>query len=275
MRTSSINGGENNRTDFEKDGVSANNNCNSPGKIYVVGLGPGNIEQMSHRAYQVVKEAEVIIGYKTYIKLITQLVSDNQEIISSGMTKEIDRCNLALQKALAGQNVCLVSSGDPGVYGMAGIMLEVVKGNGLLGQIEVETVPGITAANAAAAVLGAPLMHDYVVISLSDLLTPWETIAKRVELAAQGDFVIVLYNPKSKGRVKQIELVREILLQEKPENTPVGIVTNAKREGETFVISDLKNFTSEEINMFSVVIIGNSQTFSFENHMITPRGYKV
>jgi precorrin-3B C17-methyltransferase len=242
--------------------------------MFVVGLGPGNLDQMSYRAFQVIKEADVIIGYKTYINLISTLIN-SQEVISSGMTREVERCRLALTKALAGLNVCLVSSGDPGVYGMAGIMLEVIKANDCLTKVKLEVVPGITAANAAAASLGAPLMHDYVVISLSDLLTPWETIVKRVEMAAKGDFIIVLYNPKSKGRVMQIESVRDILLMEKPPDTPVGIVTNAKRQGEKVVISDLEHFTREDINMFSVVIVGNSQTITWQDLMITPRGYQL
>lgn len=240
----------------------------------MVGLGPGNLEQMSYRAYQAINDADVIIGYKTYVQLITKLI-DRQEVISSGMTREVERCELALKQAEQGRKVCLISSGDPGVYGMAGIMFEVIKANNSLEKIGLEVVPGITAANAAAASLGAPLMHDYVVISLSDLLTPWETILKRVEMAAKGDFVIVLYNPKSKGRVKHIEFVQEVLLQFKSPDTPVGIVTNAKREGESISISTLKNFTREEINMFSVVIIGNSQTSTWEGLMITPRGYRL
>jgi precorrin-3B C17-methyltransferase len=229
---------------------------------------------MSYRAYQAIKAADVVIGYKAYINLISELIN-TQEVISSGMTRELERCELALAKALPGRKVCLVSSGDPGVYGMAGIMLEIIKAKDCFARVKVEVVPGITAANAAAASLGAPLMHDYVVISLSDLLTPWETIVKRVEMAAKGDFIIVLYNPKSNGRVKQIEAVREILLVEKSPDTPVGIVTNAKRRGEKVVISDLEHFIKEDINMFSVVIIGNTQTVAWQDLMITPRGYRL
>ncbi len=239
----------------------------------MVGIGPGNLDQLSYQAYLALKDAQVVIGYKTYVDLIQELLSQEQEVIASGMTREIERCQLALDKAKEGKRVCLVSSGDPGVYGMAGIMHEIVHGES--SEIPIHVVPGITAANAAAAVLGAPLMHDYAVISLSDLLTPWEVITKRVEMAAKGDFVIVLYNPKSKGRVTQIEEVRELLLSIKPGHTPVGIVTNAKRAGESKVLSTLADFTKEEINMFSLVIVGNSQTKCWDQLLVTPRGYKL
>lgn len=229
---------------------------------------------MSYRAYWAIKNSNIIIGYKTYLNLIQDLI-DNQEVISSGMTRERERCELALKKACEGNTVCLVSSGDPGVYGMAGIMLEIVRAADKLKEIKVEVIPGITAANAAAASLGAPLMHDYAVISLSDLLTPWEVIVKRTEMAAKGDFIIALYNPKSRGRQKQIKVIQELLMQIKPKDTPVGIVTNAKRHGEAVIITTLENFTNEEINMFSMVIIGNSQTIAWDKMLITPRGYKI
>lgn len=235
----------------------------------VVGLGPGEARQLTPRAAQAIEEAQVIVGYKTYLSFIKEMLKD-KEIISSGMRKEIDRARIAISKASAGQNVAVVSSGDAGVYGMAGIILELA-----LDQVPVEVVPGVTAATSAAAVLGAPLMHDFAVISLSDLLTPWDLIAKRLEAAAESDFVIVIYNPKSHGRREQINAAREILLKHKSPATPVGIVQNAGRPEEKKVISTLAGMLDEQINMQSTVIIGNSQTRVFNDTMVTPRGYAL
>jgi len=197
----------------------------------------------------------------------------NQRVISSGMTGEKKRCEKVIELALRGHTVALVSSGDPGVYGMAGIMYQLLEQTGA--ELPVETVPGITAANAAASSLGAPLTHDFACISLSDLLTPWHIIIKRVEMAARGDFVIVFYNPKSKKRVRQIEEVRERLLTILPAERPVGIVRNAKRGEEEVIISSLRDFTSCRLDMFSTVIIGNNQTYVQNGRLITPRGYKL
>lgn len=215
----------------------------------------------------------MVAGYNTYIDLVDELISEKQEVISTGMTKEIDRVEMALEAAQDGSRVAIVSSGDAGVYGMAGLVLETVDKKGL--ELEVEIIPGITAANAAASTLGAPLMHDYAVISLSDLLTPWQVIIDRLKRAASGDFVVVLYNPKSKQRQQQIVKAREIFLQHKEPSTPVGIVRSAKRGSEEMVITDLENMLDEEIGMVTTVIIGNSETFSFADSMVTPRGYEV
>ncbi len=239
-----------------------------------MGIGPGNPDQMSLRAYKVLKEAEVIIGYKTYIELISDLVA-GKEVISSGMTREVERSRLAIEKAVTGQYVAVVSSGDPGIYGMAGIVLELVEKEQLSDRLEVEIVPGISSANAAAASLGAALMHDYAVVSLSDLLTPWELIEKRLAAAAQADFVTVLYNPVSKKRTEQIKTARAIFLRHRAPGTPVGIVRNAKRSGEEIVRTDLEHMLEHHIDMFSVVLIGNSQTYHTDSFMLTPRGYKV
>ncbi|MHB1167373.1 MAG: precorrin-3B C(17)-methyltransferase, partial [Carboxydocellales bacterium] len=210
------------------------------------------------------------------IQLIQHLIVDGQEIVSSAMTREVERSKQAVDIALQGKRVAVISSGDPGVYGMAGILLEVVNEQGAQHQVDVEVVPGISAANAAAASLGAPLMHDYVVLSLSDLLTPWELILKRIECAAMGDFVVTIYNPKSKKRVEQIKILQEIMLKYKAPQTPVGIVQNAKRgDLEVVKVSDLSRFTAEHIDMFSVIIIGNSQTYVQDGKIITPRGYKL
>ncbi|SDP10357.1 precorrin-3B C(17)-methyltransferase [Selenomonas ruminantium] len=243
------------------------------GKITVVGIGPGSLLDMTPRARQAIESAEVIAGYNTYIKLIEELLGD-RKVIGTAMMQEIDRCRMAVAEAADGHDTVVVSSGDAGVYGMAGLVLELVLQQPEESRPEFGgVIAGISAVNAAASVLGAPLMHDFAVISLSDLLTPWETIEKRIEMAAQGDFVTALYNPKSKKRVENIERVREIMLKHRKADTPVGIVTAASRDGEGKIISTLEDFTNEEINMFSLVIIGNSMTYVKDGYMITPRGY--
>lgn len=235
----------------------------------VVGLGPGEARQLTPRAAQAIEQAQVIVGYKTYLSFIKDMIK-GKEVISSGMRKEIDRARIAIDRAVGGHNVAVVSSGDPGVYGMAGVVLELA---GSL--IPVEVIPGVTAATSAAAVLGAPLMHDFAVISLSDLLTPWELILKRLEAAAASDFVIVLYNPKSQGRRQQIAAARDIFLKYKGPDTPVGIVQNTGRPEEKKVVTTLGKMLDEEINMQSTVVLGNSQTRVMNGHMITPRGYAL
>ena len=239
------------------------------GKIYVVGLGPGNKENMTFRAYDVLKNSDIIIGYKTYVDLIEDMFPD-KKIIKSYMKKEVARCEETLKLALEGNIISLISSGDAGVYGMAGLMLEIAGG-----QVEVEIVPGITSANASASLGGAPIVHDSVNISLSNLLTDWELIKKRIDLASQGDFVITLYNPKSSGRPELINEARDIMLKHKRKDTPVLIARNVGREGENYDITTLDKMLDYEINMFSTVIIGNSKTKVLNNKMITPRGYKV
>lgn len=239
------------------------------GKIYVVGLGPGNKENMTFRAYDVLKNSDIIIGYKTYVDLIEGMFPD-KKIIKSYMKKEVARCEETLKLALEGNIISLISSGDAGVYGMAGLMLEIADG-----QVEVEIVPGITSANASASLGGAPIVHDSVNISLSNLLTDWELIKKRIDLASQGDFVITLYNPKSSGRPELINEARDIMLKHKRKDTPVLIARNVGREGENYDITTLDKMLDYEINMFSTVIIGNSNTKVVNNKMITPRGYKV
>ena len=243
-------------------------------KIYVVGIGPGAKEDLTPRARAAMAESDLIIGYKTYVALVADLFPGKQ-FIASGMKKEVDRCRLALEKARTGLKVSLISSGDSGIYGMAGIMLEIAaaQAGAAEPQIAVEIVPGITAASAAAALAGAPLTHDFAVISLSDLLTPWQTIQKRIVCAAQGDFVICFYNPKSKLRTEQIGLAREILLQFKEAATPVCIARNVGREGENVILTTLEKLPEHDIDMFSVIIVGNSQTYLAGGKMITPRGY--
>jgi len=243
---------------------------NKNGKIYVVGIGPGKKADMTFKAYKTMKNSDIIVGYKTYTDLVKEYFP-NIEIKSSSMMKEVDRCIEVLKLAKDGKNVALISSGDAGVYGMAGIMYEVINEND---DIEVEIIAGVTATNAAAAIVGAPIMHDYVTISLSNLLTDWKLIKKRLELAAQGDFIVSLYNPKSKGRTTQIAEAQQIMLKYKSKNTPVAIVRNAGRENEEYEITTLENMLNFEINMLTIVLIGNSNTYIKKGKMITPRGYE-
>ncbi|MGQ3685882.1 MAG: precorrin-3B C(17)-methyltransferase [Candidatus Loosdrechtia sp.] len=238
----------------------------------MVGIGPGSSHEMSQRALDALRGSEIIIGYRLYTDLIKDVVPD-KHIIASAMRRETERAELAISEALAGKTVSIISSGDPGVYGMAGLVLELADKQDK--HLPVEIIPGIPSANAAAAVLGAPLMHDYVVISLSDLLTPWETIKKRIICAARGDFVIVIYNPKSSQRDWQIEKTAEIILRYKSPDTPVGIVKNVSREGESVVITTLGKMTTCPIDMTTIILIGNSTTFLYHNYMVTRRGYHL
>ncbi|MBC7766208.1 MAG: precorrin-3B C(17)-methyltransferase [Hyphomonadaceae bacterium] len=240
------------------------------GKIYVVGIGPGGRADMTERAFKTLQGADVIVGYKAYITLIEGYFA-GKELVSSGMRQEVERCREVLAMAKSGKTVALISSGDSGIYGMAGVMLEVAQGSG----IAVEIIPGVTALTAAAAILGAPIMHDFVVISLSDCLTPWELIEKRLEAAGMGDFVVCLYNPKSKTRTTYVEQAEKILLKYRTATTPVGIVLKAGREGQQAQITTLNGMAICDIDMFTVLIIGNSNTVTHEGKMITPRGYTV
>lgn len=243
------------------------------GKIYVVGIGPGSVDEMTPRVKNTIENAEVIVGYKTYLSLIEELIKD-KETISTGMTGEIERCRLAIKSAAEGKKTAVISGGDAGVYGMAGLVLELLSEIKKEDRPEIEIVSGISSVFTAAAILGAPLMNDFAVISLSDLLTPMEKIEKRLEAAAMGDFVIALYNPKSKKRTENIDKAREIILKYRAANTPAGIVWNAGRNDEKKLITTLENFTKEDITMISIIIIGNSETYEKDGYMITPRGYE-
>ena len=242
------------------------------GKIYVVGTGPGVKEQMSLRAVEIIESVDIVIGYKTYIDLLEDSFR-LKEVISSGMRKELERCEQSLEIAESGKTVALVSSGDPGIYGMAGIMLEIVERE--KSSVQVEIVPGITSCLASASLLGAPIMHDFAVISLSDLLTEWKLIRKRIKSAAKSDFVICLYNPASRSRKDQVKEARSIILKSRDVMTPVGIVRDAMRTGEEIIITDLRGMLEFEIDMSTTIIIGNSRTYVSNNRMITPRGYPV
>ncbi|MBI4838487.1 MAG: precorrin-3B C(17)-methyltransferase [Nitrospirae bacterium] len=254
-------------------------------KLYIVGTGPGDIEHITPEAQRAIKESDVIVGYGTYLDLIKELIK-NKEVVSTEMTQEIERCKKAVELALSGKNVSVICGGDPGIYAMAGLVLETLKGkdegrrmkdkkfNLQNSTLSVKVVPGISALNACAARLGAPLMHDFASISLSDRLTPWKLIEKRLKAAAIADFVIVLYNPKSKGRAEHIKKALEIILKHRNPETPVGIVKGAMRENEKIVITNLKNMLKHDIDMQTTVIIGNSQTYVWGEWMITPRGYE-
>jgi cobalt-precorrin 5A hydrolase/precorrin-3B C17-methyltransferase len=257
------------------------------GKIYIVGTGPGSIEYITPHARDAIRKSKVIVGYDTYLDLIKELIM-GKEIISTGMTQEIERCEKAIEIAMTGKTVSAISGGDPGIYAMAGLVFEILKNSCKLKNIEhrttdceqnsslidVEVIPGIAALNACASRLGAPLMHDFAVISLSDRLTPWELIEKRLGAVSMADFVIVIHNPRSAGRPDHISKARDTILKHRSPETPVGIVKAAMREGERVVITNLKNMIEQEINMQTTVIIGNSQTFVWEGWMITPRGYE-
>ncbi len=245
------------------------------GAIYIVGTGPGSIEHLTPRAFQAIRRSDVIVGYPTYLNLIRGLIA-GKEIVSTGMAREIDRCTKAIDLARKGKRVSVISGGDPGIYAMAGLIFDLLRENKvpLPESVSVEVIPGISALNACAARLGAPLMHDFAVISLSDRLTPWETIARRLDAAAGTDFVIVLYNPKSASRRRHIRKAQEIVLRHRPGSTPVGIVKGATRQDEAVILSDLDSMPFHEIDMQTTVIIGNSQSVVWNGRMITPRGYE-
>ena len=247
------------------------------GKLYIVGVGPGHHDHMTFRAKQVIEESDTIVGYETYVDLVADLI-EGKDVYRYAMTQEVERAHQCIELAESGKIVSLVSSGDPGIYGMAGLIYEILaeldwdRNNGLY----VELIPGVSSLNSCAALVGSPLMTDFAVVSMSDLLVPWEIIVKRVEAAAQGDFVIVIYNPSSKKRIHQLQDTRKTLLKYRSPATPVAIVKGAYRESQTIVLTDLENLEnhSDKLGMISTVIIGNSSTYMYKNMMINPRGYK-
>lgn len=217
----------------------------------------------------------MVLGYKAYVEQAASWLS-GQEVLASGMTKELDRAALAVEKAQAGQNVALISGGDPGIYAMAAVVFELARGRGLdLGPegLAIEVIPGVPAVAAAAALLGAPLSHDFACISLSDRLTPWELIERRLDLTASADLVIALYNPKSKGRDWQYGRALEIVAGQRAATTPVGVVSKAQRPGQSVTLTSLGQAASAAVDMQTIVIIGNSQSFAYQGRMVTPRGY--
>jgi precorrin-3B C17-methyltransferase len=240
------------------------------GSIVVVGLGPGDGAHLTPAARQALESADVISGYKTYLKLIADLAPHIPRQ-GSGMRQEVSRVNQVIDLALAGRRVALISSGDAGIYGMAGLVYEVLRERSL--DIAVEIIPGISALSAAAALLGAPLMTDFAAISLSDQLVPLDEILRRVELAAQADFILCLYNPKGRKRVKPFEQTCRILARHRSPDTPVGIVRAAYRQNQQVELIAVADLPQAEVNMVTIIIVGNSRTGVFKGKMVTPRGY--
>ena len=240
-------------------------------KIYVVGIGPGAYDQMTGRAIRALNESDVIIGYTVYVDLVKEYFA-GKEFMTTPMKKEVDRCVLAFDEAKKGKTVSMVCSGDAGVYGMAGLIYELSAN---YPPIEIEVIPGITAACSGAAVLGAPLIHDFAIISLSDLLTPWELIETRLHSAAKADFVICLYNPSSKKRSDYLEKACSIIMEHQSPDTVCGYVKNIGREGQTSQLLTLKELAVTKVDMFTTVYIGNSQTKVINGKMVTPRGYRT
>ena len=238
--------------------------------VSVVGLGPGDAQFLTAQARHALQEADVLCGYTVYIDLVRPLYPE-KETYATGMTREIDRCRWALQTAQTGKTVALVCSGDAGVYGMASPLLELAAE---YPDVEVEVVPGLTAALSGAAVLGAPLAHDFCVISLSDRLTPWETIENRLRYAAEGNFAIAIYNPASHGRPDHLKRACDILLRVLPEERLCGIVRNIGREGQSSRILTLGELQAADVDMFCTVFVGNSSTKVVNGALITPRGYR-
>ncbi|HKO65905.1 MAG TPA: precorrin-3B C(17)-methyltransferase [Candidatus Nitrosocosmicus sp.] len=247
------------------------------GKLYVVGVGPGHHDHMTFRAKQVIEESQIIVGYETYVSLVEDLIN-GKEVYRYPMTQEVDRANQAIDFAEKGGIVSLVSSGDPGIYGMVGLIYEILaekgwkKGTG----IDVECVPGVSSLNSCSALIGSPLMTDFAVVSMSDLLVPWEIIVKRVEAAALGDFVTVVYNPSSKKRIHQLKDARDIFLKHRNPETPVAIVKGAFRDSQSVVLTNLEKMLEypDMMGMITTIIIGNSSSYNYDDMMINPRGYR-
>jgi len=240
------------------------------GKLTVVGIGPGDYENMTVRADRALQACQVIVGYHVYVDLVKERYPD-KEFVTTPMTKESDRCRMALEAAAGGKNVAMVCSGDSGIYGMAALIYEL---RGEVSEPEVEVIPGLTAACSGAALLGAPLTHDFAVISLSDRLTAWEKIEARLEAAAKADLSIVLYNPASRGRPDYLRRACEILLRTLPEDRPCGVARNIGREGESRALMSLVQLRDFEADMFCTAFVGNSQTKIIGGNLVTPRGYR-
>ena len=239
-------------------------------KLYVIGIGPGEYEQMTLKAIHAMEKSEVIIGYTVYVDLVKEHFP-GKEFMTTPMKKEVDRCVMAFEEAKKGKVVSMNCSGDAGVYGMSGLMYEVGVN---YPEVELEIIPGVTAATGGAAVLGAPLIHDFCLISLSDLLTPWEKIEARLLAAAQADFVVCLYNPSSKKRSDYLQKACDLMMQYKSPETVCGIVSYIGRDGEHYEVMDLKTLRDTKVDMFTTVWVGNSQTKEINGKMVTPRGYR-
>ena len=239
-------------------------------KLYVIGIGPGEYEQMTLKAIHAMEKSEVIIGYTVYVDLVKEHFP-GKEFLTTPMKKEVDRCVMAFEEAKKGKVVSMICSGDAGVYGMSGLMYEVGVN---YPEVELEIIPGVTAATGGAAVLGAPLIHDFCLISLSDLLNPWEKIEARLLAAAQADFVVCLYNPSSRKRKDYLQKACDLMMKYKSPDTVCGTVAQIARDGETAQVMTLKELRDTEVDMFTTVFVGNSQTKNIGGRMVTPRGYK-
>lgn len=235
-----------------------------------MGIGPGAYDQMTGKAIRALQDSDIIVGYTVYVDLVKDHFA-GKEFLTTPMKKEVDRCILAFDKAMEGKTVSMICSGDAGVYGMAGLMYEVGVN---YPQVELEIIPGVTAALGGAAVLGAPLIHDFCLISLSDLLTPWEKIEKRLLAAAEADFAVCLYNPSSKKRHDYLQKACDLMLTYRSPDTVCGIVSQIARDGETYRVMPLSELRDTQVDMFTTVFIGNSQTKEIKGKMVTPRGYK-
>lgn len=238
----------------------------------MVGIGPGAPDDRTHRAERAIADSHVVVGYTPYLESIADLV-DGRETVATGMRQEVERCRCALKFAADGQTVSLISSGDPGIYGMAGLAIELAAAEGF--SVPIEIVPGVTAAGAAAAALGAPLMLDFAVISLSDLLVPWDLIRNRLEAVAVADLAVALYNPRSKRRVRQLQEAVEIFRQHRLGSTPVGVVISASCPDQSLVVTDLDHLLLQEVNMRSLVIVGGSTAKVLDGWLVTSRGYRL
>lgn len=241
------------------------------GRIIVAGIGPGSPEDITPAVMEAVKVADVVVGYKYYFQFIEPYVPSGCQCIDTGMKRERDRAEQAFQMAAGGKTVVVISSGDAGIYGMAPLIYEMQQQT--KADVDVTALPGISAFQKAAALLGAPIGHDLCIISLSDLMTPWEVIERRIKAAAVGDFVTAVYNPKSQGRYWQLYRLKELFMAQREAHTPVGLVRQAGRPDQTVTVTTLADMDPEQVDMFTVVIIGNSQSYSADGHIITPRGY--
>ncbi len=241
------------------------------GKITVAGIGPGSEADVTPAVVQALRECDVVVGYKYYFRFVEQYLESGTECVDTGMKRERDRARQAFELAEQGRKVCVISSGDSGIYGMAPLIWEMRRERG--SEVEIEVLPGISAFQKAASLLGAPIGHDFCVISLSDLMTPWDVIEKRIIAAAQADFVTAVYNPRSNERYWQLYRLKELFLKERSSDTPVGYVRQAGRDEERVTVTTLAGFDPGQVDMFTVVLIGNSQSYNWNGTMITPRGY--
>lgn len=240
-------------------------------QIIVAGIGPGSEQDMTPAVREALRQSDVVVGYKYYFRFIQPFITEKTECVDTGMKKERDRARQAFEMAEQGKTVCVISSGDSGIYGMAPLIYEMKRERN--SSVEISVLPGISAFQKAASLLGAPIGHDFCIISMSDLMTPWEVIEKRIRAAAMGDFVTAIYNPRSNERYWQLNRLQELFLQERAATTPVGYVRQAGRSDQQVTITTLGEFNPEDIDMFTVVLIGNSQSYSWDGTFITPRGY--